>query len=99
MQTRTTSRTAAPVGPHGLSPAETVTILVDAGTQTGLVLDTLDARCDHDTDTALTIATGAGIDQGSIQAWLNPAPIPAPTVASIGTLAGIEPNRLEPVHR
>ena len=130
MQTRTTSRTAAPVGPHGLSPAETATLLVDAGTQTGLVLDTLDARCDHDTDTALTIADGAGIDQASIQAWLNPDPIPARAVASIGTgvgagdaaallavlpppgpsveldsirlldtFAGIEPNRLEPVHR
>ena len=70
---------------YGLSPAETATLLVDAGTQTGLVLDTLDARCDHDTDTALTIADGAGIDQASIQAWLNPDPIPARAAASIGT--------------
>ncbi|MBI5738860.1 MAG: hypothetical protein HY997_23610 [Mycolicibacterium neoaurum] len=73
---------------YGLSPAETATILVDAGTQPGLVLDTLDARCDHDTDTALTIAGGAGIDHDAIHAWRNPAPIPAPAVASISTAVG-----------
>lgn len=57
---------------YGLSPAQTATVLVDAGTQPELVLDTLDARCDHNTDTALTIATGAGIDHESITAWRNP---------------------------
>lgn len=71
---------------YGLSPAETATVLVDAGTQPELVLDTLDARCDHDTDTALNIATGAGIDHDTIDAWRNPAS-PAPAVgitASVG---------------
>ena len=73
---------------YGLSPAETATVLVDAGTQPGLVLDTLDARCDHDTDTALTIATGAGIDRDTIHAWRNPAP--TPPAVSISTAIGAD---------
>ena len=73
---------------YGLSPTETATVLVDAGTQPGLVLDTLDARCDHDTDTALTIAGGAGIDHAAIEAWRHPTPI-AP-IASISTAVGAD---------
>ena len=68
---------------YGLSPAETATVLADAGTQPGLVLDTLDARCDHDTDTALTIAAGVGIDHDTIHAWRNPAPaVPALSIST-----------------
>ena len=74
---------------YGLSPAETATVLVDAGTQPDLVLDTLDARCDHDTDTVLTFATGAGIDHESITAWRSPTPPPA--VAPISAALGADP--------
>lgn len=73
---------------YGLSPTETATVLVDAGTQPGLVLDTLDARCDHNTDTALTIAGGAGIDHAAIEAWRHPTPT-AP-IASITTAVGAD---------
>lgn len=87
-----------PVSGLGLSPAETATVLVDAGTQPALVLDTLDARCDHDTDTALAFATGAGIDHDTIHAWRNPAPMPpavsigaAVSADAAATLLAVQP--------
>lgn len=71
---------------YGLSPAETATALVDASAHPPVVLDTLDTRCDHDTETTITIATGAGIGEDAVHAWLNPAPVPA--VTSVTTTIG-----------
>jgi hypothetical protein len=67
---------------YGLSPSQAANFLVAACTTPEVVLDTLDARCDHDTDTAVTIAADAGITEDAIHAWRHPAPLAG--IASIG---------------
>ncbi len=67
---------------YGLSPTQTGNCLVAAGATPEVVLDTLDARCDRDTDTAVTIAADIGVTAAAIDAWRHPAPVAG--VASIG---------------
>jgi len=67
---------------YGLTPAQTGAALHDAGIATEVVLDTLDARCEHDTDAVTTIADGLGITGEAISVWQNPAPVA--TMTSIG---------------
>ena len=67
---------------YGLSPTEAGNCLVAAGTTAETVLDTLDARCDRDTDTVVAIAADIGFTADAIDAWRHPAPVAG--VASIG---------------
>jgi len=67
---------------YGLTPAQTGAALHDAGIVTEVVLDTLDARCEHDTDAVATIADGLGITGEAISVWRNPAPVAS--ITSIG---------------
>ncbi|MGE3835578.1 MAG: hypothetical protein AB7H43_12425, partial [Acidimicrobiia bacterium] len=71
---------------YGLSPAQTANSLVAVGTNPEVVLDTLDARCDHDTDTAVAIATDAGVTDDAIHEWRHPGPVSG--MASIGDRDG-----------
>lgn len=67
---------------YGLSPIQAAAALYDAGIAPDVVLDTLDARCDHDTDTTVGIAQGLGIGGDTIGAWQHPSMVAA--VTSIG---------------
>lgn len=64
---------------YGLTPAQAAAALHDAGVVTDVVLDTLDARCDHDTDTVTTIAGDLGITGEAISVWQHPSPVAAVT--------------------
>lgn len=67
---------------YGLSPNEAAQCLVAGGATPEVVLDTLDARCDRDSDTVLTIAADVGLTADVIDAWRHPAPVTG--LASIG---------------
>ncbi|MGQ0433076.1 MAG: hypothetical protein ACT452_11800 [Microthrixaceae bacterium] len=67
---------------YGLSPTQAAGAIRSAGLPDELILDMLDARCDHDPDVTEAIATELGISTDSIHAWRHPAPIPA--ITSIG---------------
>ena len=67
---------------YGLTPAQAAAALHDAGITPEVVLDTLDARCDHDTDTTVVVAQGLGISGETIASWQHPARVAA--IASIG---------------
>ncbi|MFZ6003046.1 MAG: hypothetical protein ACOYXM_03865 [Actinomycetota bacterium] len=78
----TGNQLAAASEAYGLSPSQAASHLLAAGTSPDVVLDTLDARCDHDTDTVVTIAAEAGVTADAIREWRHPTP-PA-RAASIG---------------
>jgi len=67
---------------YGLTPAQAGAALHDAGIITDIVLDTLDARCEHDSDAVTAIADGLGITGEAISVWQNPASVAS--IASIG---------------
>ena len=67
---------------YGLSPAQAAAALHSAGVSEDLVLDTLDARCDHDTEHIAALATDLGIARAAINAWEHP--IPLATIAPAG---------------
>lgn len=67
---------------YGLSPPQAAAALSTAGISEDLVLDTLDARCDHDPDITIPIATDLGISAEAIQTWQHPARLA--TITSIG---------------
>jgi hypothetical protein len=69
---------------YGLSPFETASLLTGA-TAPAVVLDTVAARCDGDTDSAVAIATQAGLTPGDIDAWRNPTPPATVTPIRTGT--------------
>jgi hypothetical protein len=69
---------------YGLSPFETARILAGVTTP-AVVLDTVAARCDDDTDSAVAIATQAGITPTDIDTWRTPTPPPAVTPIRTGT--------------
>ncbi|HZA83235.1 MAG TPA: hypothetical protein VFC13_17485, partial [Actinomycetes bacterium] len=58
---------------YGLSPVETASILTGV-TDPTVVLDTLAGRCDGDTDSAVAVATQAGLGPDDIDTWRNPTP-------------------------
>jgi hypothetical protein len=104
----TGNQLAAASEAYGVSPSQAATSLIAAGTIPEVVLDTLDARCDHDTDTAVSIAVDAGVTKEAICAWRNPAPVT--DLASVGDrgdasalLAVLPPPgspvEVDPVHR
>ena len=66
---------------YGLSPAQTASTLHTASAAPEVVLDAIDARCDHDLNTMAEIATDVGIGADAIDTWLHPAPsTPLPSV-------------------
>jgi len=67
---------------YGLTPVQAGAALHDAGIIADVVLDTLDARCEHDPDAVTAIADGLGITGEAISVWQNPA-----SVASIASIA------------
>ncbi|MFP5325943.1 MAG: hypothetical protein ACLGHT_00500, partial [Acidimicrobiia bacterium] len=71
----TGNQLAAASEAYGLTPAQAAAALHDAGVVTDVVLDTLDARCDHDTDTVTTIAGDLGITGEAISVWQHPSPV------------------------
>ena len=77
---------------YGLSPTETAIVLIDAAGHSQLILDTLSARCGHDSDAAMSIASDLGVSRESIDAWLTPAPAaPAmPIGRTVGSTVGFE---------
>lgn len=77
---------AAVTEAYGLSPAETATLLADHRCPVHVLLDTLDARCDHATETAVAIAGAAGIGADAIDAWMNPVEPVTPPIARWGGL-------------
>jgi hypothetical protein len=77
---------AAVTEAYGLSPTETSTLLADHRCPQHLLLDTLDVRCDHDTEAVLALAGAAGVSADAIDAWISPAEPVAPPVARWGGL-------------
>jgi hypothetical protein len=69
---------------YGLSPFETASILIGV-ISSAVVLDTLTARCDGDTDIAVAIATQAGLTPRDVDTWRNPTPPATVTPARTGT--------------
>src|SRR5690606_38414488 len=62
------------------------TLLTDHGCQPRVILDTLDIRCDHDTQAVTALAGNAGIDTAAIEAWMNPTEAVVPPIARWGGL-------------
>lgn len=77
---------AAVTEAYGLSPAETATLLADHRCPAHVLLDTLAARCDHATETAVALAGAAGIGADAIDAWMNPVEPVTPPIARWGGL-------------
>ena len=77
---------AAVTEAYGLSPTETATALVDHRCPDHVLLDTLDVRCDHDTDTVVALAGGAGLSTEAIESWMNPVEPVIPPIARWGGL-------------
>ncbi|HRE03343.1 MAG TPA: hypothetical protein PLV68_18755, partial [Ilumatobacteraceae bacterium] len=77
---------AAVTEAYGLAPAEAATLLTDHGCQANVLLDTLDIRCDHDTQAVTGLAGHAGIDTAAIEAWMNPTEPIVPPIARWGGL-------------
>jgi hypothetical protein len=69
---------------YGLSPLETASLLTGV-TPPSVVLDTLTTRCDGDTDSAVAMATQAGLGPTDIDTWRNPAPPATVTPIRTGT--------------
>jgi hypothetical protein len=77
---------AAVTEAYGLSPAEAATVLADHRCPHDVILDTLDIRCDRDTEAVLALAGAAGLGAETIDAWMNPAEPITPPVARWGGL-------------
>jgi hypothetical protein len=77
---------AAVTEAYGLSPTESATLLADHRCPPHVVLDTLDVRCDHDTEAVLALAGAAGLGADAIDAWMNPVEVVTPPVARWGGL-------------
>jgi hypothetical protein len=67
---------------YGLSPTETAHLLHGAAVEPAVVLDAIDARCEHDLDAVTAIGTDVGIGADEINAWQHPAP--ARSITSVG---------------